>query len=423
LVLGILPILGLISCLIALHVRAEYHCRAARSALARRDLVQARAHLALCLELRPQSGEVALLAAQAARRAGDYDDAERYLKAYRRLGGVPEALELERFLLRAQRGDLEPVQGYLLACVAKDHPDANLILEALAQGCIKTYRLHRAVYCLEQWLEREPNNVRALIWLAEVEELRDNPQRALAHYRLAAQLDPDNDEAGLNLARILRSEEPAEAFRRFERLRLRRPGDARVLLGLARCQRDLGQTEEALGLLHAVLDIEPYNLGALTDLGQLARESGRPGEAEVWLRKVLAKDPTDRAATYALALCLEQLGKRAQSKEYEAKLWLIDEASKRLRQLTRQIAATPHDPMLRCQVGLILLEQGQDREGLRWLLSALQEDRGHRPTRQALADYYKRSRRSPAGVAELASGVGDSGPSLTQRLPFALPKP
>jgi Tfp pilus assembly protein PilF len=47
---------------------------------------------------------------------------------------------------------------------------------------------------------------------------------------------------------------------------------------------------------------------------------------------------------------------------------------------------------------MIFLKNGQDKEGLRWLASALQEDPAHRPTCQALADYY--SRQGDAEAAE-----------------------
>ncbi len=87
-------------------VSAGQHRRAAEQALAQGELAQARAHLALCLEVWPNSGEVHFLAARAARRDGAYDEALRHLDAGRRLGWSPDALALEHVLLRAQRGDL-----------------------------------------------------------------------------------------------------------------------------------------------------------------------------------------------------------------------------------------------------------------------------------------------------------------------------
>ena len=50
-----------------------------------------------------------------------------------------------------------------------------------------------------------------------------------------------------------------------------------------------------------------------------------------------------------------------------------------------------HDPAPRLEAGRILLRLGKAPEGLRLLRTALLEDPRHRPTHQALADYYERA--------------------------------
>ena len=59
----------------------------------------------------------------------------------------------------------------------------------------------------------------------------------------------------------------------------------------------------------------------------------------------------------------------------------------RVSELRRKVAASPREASLRCEVGLIFLRNGQAREGLRWLHSALQLDPGHaeaRPVEQSI---------------------------------------
>src|SRR5262249_21291815 len=165
-VLLLLAVTGLAGAKAGRHVWAEYHYREAQRSLERREFDRARDHLARCLLAWPYSAEVPSLAAGPARRAGAYDDAKRYLKECQRLGGVAEALDLEKGLLRAQQGALAGLEGQLLSFVEQGHPDSVLILEALARGCLKTYSLPRAKHCLELWLEREPDNVQALLWRA-----------------------------------------------------------------------------------------------------------------------------------------------------------------------------------------------------------------------------------------------------------------
>src|SRR5207248_2750461 len=92
---------------------ARYHFRAADRAADRGDFARARAHLALCLEVWPGDAETYYQAARAARRGGDFPDAERQLARCEELSWPAEAVELERALARAQRGDLIRVEGYL----------------------------------------------------------------------------------------------------------------------------------------------------------------------------------------------------------------------------------------------------------------------------------------------------------------------
>jgi tetratricopeptide (TPR) repeat protein len=389
---AVLVLLGLGVAVAAGTLWVEYHLRAARLALERRDFPRARAHLTRCLQARPNAPEVHFLAARAARRAGDADAAERHLSTCQRLGWVAEAVELERALLRAQRGELARVEGYLLPGIRKDHPEAVLILEALAQGYLKTYRLGEALHCLDLWLQREPDCVPALVWRGEVKERRQQFTEAAAAYRRAVELDPDHDPARRHLAQVLlRADLAEEALGHFEHLYRHQPGNPVVLLGLARCQRLLGRRDEARQLLEALLAGQPGHVETLSERGRLALETGEAAAAEDWLRKAVALAPYDRDALYLLYQCLLQRGRRDEAQSHLTRLEAIAADLQLLSELTRKIAAAPNDPALRHEAGLICLRNGQDQEGLRWLQSALQEDPNHRPTQQALAEYYGRA--------------------------------
>jgi tetratricopeptide (TPR) repeat protein len=387
----LLLLIGLVVWFISVNVRAEVEYRAAEQALQRRDFVTALALLERCLEVRPGSAEVHLLAARAARRAGNFDDAGRHLKAYEQLGGVPEALELERALVRVQRGETGGYTGYLLNCVEKGHPDSVLILEALATGFMKTYRMNHADHCLELWLEREPDNVQALIWRAELAERRQSSE-AVDFYRRAVEADPEHEEARLRLANgLIQLHKPDEAAKHYEVLRQRDPDRADVLVGLARCRRALGRPEEAQAFLDRVLATSPGHVAALHERGRLAVEQGQLAEAEDWLRKALAASPNHQEISFTLYQCLQARGKTAEAKQLLAQVEKINASLERLGDVTRKIAASPGDPDLRYEAGMIFLNSGQEMEGLRWLASALKEDPRHGPTHRALADYYERT--------------------------------
>src|SRR5262249_42226540 len=148
LALILLGLLGLGVYVVGWSLWAEYHFQAARRELAtlrdldRRVLTRVRAHLALCLEVWPRSAETHFLAARTARRAGAYGAAEQHLTQCQQLQWPAEAVTLERAMLSAQLGELAPaVEEYLLSGISKQDPDVLLILEALTQGYLMTYRL------------------------------------------------------------------------------------------------------------------------------------------------------------------------------------------------------------------------------------------------------------------------------------------
>src|SRR5262249_13160434 len=60
-------------------LRAAHHHREAHRALEQRDFARARQHLASCLTVWPNDVALHLLSAQAARRAGDLEEATRQL--------------------------------------------------------------------------------------------------------------------------------------------------------------------------------------------------------------------------------------------------------------------------------------------------------------------------------------------------------
>jgi predicted Zn-dependent protease len=388
--LALLAIIGTGATIAAWHIAAWRDYRLAAQALERRDFSEARARLGSCLSVWPSSAELHLLAARTARRAGAYDEAEENLKQCQRLGWPADDIRLERDLGRAQRGDVDGLEDHLVSFVARDHPEAVLILEALCQGYIKTYRLSHASHCLELWLERRPDDVQALMWRAEVETLRSNNRAAIADYRRVLEREPKRDDARLHLAELLTTEsQPAEAAPQFEQLRQSHPESPAVLLGLARCRRLLGEPLEARRLLDALLENSPRDVGALGERGRVYLEMRQPAEAERWLRMAADLAPHDRDTTYALYLCLQQGGKAKEAEVYQVKLHEIEGQLSRLREVTRRITETPHDPALRHEAGVIFLRSGQTKEGLRWLYSALQEEPRYRPTHQVLADYYE----------------------------------
>lgn len=419
--LAALLVLSLFVLAFGSHVWAEWHFRKAQAALAGRDFGRAQQHFAQCLKVWPQSTAVHLKAARAARKAGNFDETERLLNRCSELGGDVDAILVEQLLVQVQRGRLSDVEGPLVGRIFQDHPDSVAILEVLTLAYIQTYQLASAQECLRRWLEREPDRLEAWLLRAYVFTRLNNSGEALASYRRAFELDPNNDDTRLQMAGHLAHQNfTDQALEHFEFLRRKQGDTPAVLKGMAHCRAAMGQPDEARQLLEIVLAAEPRDWKALAERGRLALQYESAADAETWLRRAVAIAPYESDPAYSLYQCLERLGKHQEAAELLAKLKRLETDLARMADLGRAIARTPHDAALRCEAGLVLLRNGLETEGLRWLNSALEEDPRHTPTHQALADYYTRTGNSERaehhrrlaleGGTPIKGGSGKAGP-------------
>ncbi len=377
---------------------ADYHYRAAQRDLRADHLPEAQRHIQLCLRVWRYSPDAHFLAARIARLSApaDYDQAEFHLNECTRLQTeVTAQTQLEWILLRAQRGELRgEVENGLWNCVLHDDPETSMILETMARAYLRDTRFQLALLCLNKWLEREPDTVRALDWRGWVFEKMENRQPALADYRRVLELDPDRDEVRIRLATMLLDDSNAlDAVPHWERLQQRQPDRVEVAVGLARCRILQGRTEQARDLLAKALAAQPDQQTALFFLGDVALKQGRPVEAEEYLRRALKVDPFMMGAMFSLAQCLEELG--GHDAEVAALRSRFDDQKRdrhRINELMNgQVERDPHSPDGPFELGTLLLRVGHVQLGLHWLYTALERDPDHKPTHEALIAYYDKS--------------------------------
>jgi tetratricopeptide (TPR) repeat protein len=376
----------------------------------------ARSLLAGAQRVWPETAATHRLAARIERLLNHYPEAERHLQECRRLeGGSSEATQLEWLLLRAQRGEVDEVVPGLWVCVQQHHPESSAILEALASTYVHSFRLRAALDCLNTWLEREPDNVRALDWRGWVHEKLDHPHPALADYQRALEVDPGRTEVRIHLASLLVDlTDVADALPHLEQLRQSQPKRPEVLVGLGRCRMLQGRHEEARQLLDAALREQPDFVPALLHRGKLEVQCQAPEQAEAWFRRALALDPVDIQARYALANCLAQLPGREAEADAELNKYAQTKADlTRLRELVQnQLEKTLRDPVLAAEAGTIFLRLGQDALALQWLQRALDQDPANEAAHAGLAAYYRKvNQPEKAAMHEASSGAGNERPS------------
>jgi tetratricopeptide (TPR) repeat protein len=218
-------------------------------------------------------------------------------------------------------------------------------------------------------LTRESRNGTLLLRVASEATLTVNAAWSEYLARRAVRFDPDNPDATVKLARVLRTlERNEEALGYFLKYAMQVPGDYLALAHIGSCLSALGRYAEAETYLRRSLSglddaTTHYNLGLL-----LAR-TGRLAEAEREYRRAIAIDPAQADARGNLAPLLVRMGR-------------VDDAARELRRL---VAEDPENAGALTNLGVVLLQQGRVEEARLYLTEALRLVPNLPQAREALA--------------------------------------
>jgi tetratricopeptide (TPR) repeat protein len=348
---------------------AEYKYHLAEGAARRYEFDEALRHLGACLWLRPGRFQYCFCAARVARRARRFGEAHEYLALCQELAGDQADVSLlERTLLRAQEGEVLAVDRLLWVAIKENHPEKNLIYEALAQGYVHIGYLPLAEECLAPLLQAEPEHAEAWLWRASVFELSGNRSETGTFYRKAVELRPDNPRYRLGLALFLVSLNNFEEARPLlERLCALQPDNPDVLAGMAGLLVEAGPQEAAGDLLERALKIRPDHVQALTASAKLAFRSQQFGEAEDYLRRALAVDPTERVAHYLLYQCLEKEGRKEEAARQRVRFKTVQRDLIRLDEILRtDLFHNPRRGELYKELSAIFARNGRDDLSRAW---------------------------------------------------------
>lgn len=365
--------------------------RQARAALARLDLAAAAEHFDRHLQRHPDDAAAWFLAGRTARRRERYTQAEEALARCQELTGVTDATRLEWDLLRVQRGDLGEVDTRLRLTIGPEHPDAPAVLEALARGYRQADRLREVVQACNLWIACQPDHPWPYRWRADVYERFSKLSEAVADYRRALELAPEDRAVRLALAKTLaRAHRSAEAAEQYIQELSRRPEDAEAQIGLAGCRIEQGRFAEAAALLGPLLAAGEPPARALALRGRAALELGDPAAAERFLARAVELAPDDAEALYQLTQALRAQDRAEEANRLTPRLEALRRDLARIEALIRAIDIHPDDPAPRHEAGLLALRLGHADDGVSWLLSAVRLPGDHRASHAALADHFER---------------------------------
>jgi len=375
----------------------SYGLASARKALRERRANEAVSLLKRHADCGAASAEWRFLLARAERRAGMLSEAKRQLARAKALGCGAKDVRREELLLGALSGRIKEVEPELVELLAAGAGDeaAEDIYEAMAQGYWTAYYASDALRCLEFWSAWQPENLVPRLWIAELHERTARPDKAIAAYRQVLELDPSRRDAQAKLGELLLKKlELDEAGEIFTRCLADSADEPGALLGLAECRRRQGSDDQARELLYDALTLElsgDQAARATGMLGALALEERDYARAVGLLEKSVLLDATEPDSHASLAAALAALGQEELAAAERQKARQASDLRTRYVRTTMKVLNDPANADLRCEAGLILLEQGSWSEAAEWLESALAIDPEHRGAQDALAKLHKMS--------------------------------
>jgi tetratricopeptide (TPR) repeat protein len=363
---------------------------AAEDDLRRHDPAAARARLDRYLARHPGDAHALFLAAQAARRADAFADAERFLTAFEEVSGPTDAFKQEWVLLGAQQGDFAGQEQRLRTDAGRNSPDTPAVLEALAKGYTAAFRWPDALAALDRLLTLEPDHAVGLTVRGTIADRLRRPDDAEKDFRRAVELTPDNPAARLALAdHLTRRGHTREAVQNYELVLQARPGDRAALLGLARALFDASDLDGVQRRLDELLTANPGHADALADRGRLELRRERPADAEPFLRKAITAAPWHRDAHRLLLLALRELKRTEDAARCEVRLAELTAEDGVLGRLKVRARDNPGDVAVRWELWQWSQKAGLIAEGIAWLTEVLRAEPRHPGAHAALADYFE----------------------------------
>lgn len=187
-------------------------------------------------------------------------------------------------------------------------------------------------------VQQRPQNARAWNAYGVALSVEGRLAPAIAAYRHALELNPEFEEARINLAKALAgSDRTSEAVEVYREALAHAPNDAAIRHSLAIALEQLGRPAEAISEYRETIRLRPDHPNAHYNLALALMDQHRWAEAAESLRASMRLRANDARARFRLGWCLKELGRPDEARnELEAALRL-DPALAPARQLLEQL--------------------------------------------------------------------------------------
>ncbi|MGH9461950.1 MAG: tetratricopeptide repeat protein, partial [Vicinamibacteria bacterium] len=187
----------------------------------------------------------------------------------------------------------------------------------LGRALMRLQRSKEALPHLETAAQRDPGNGPATLELAACRLELNDQEGAIAALRAGQKGSPRNPALYRREGEIwLRAGERREAARAFENVLDLAPQDALLRVRLGEIYRDLDETDRAIRFLREAVSLDPEPASYWNSLGMVLGGAGDMDEAVGAFRKAIERDGDNGQYAYNLGLALLRLGRADQAEAY-----------------------------------------------------------------------------------------------------------
>lgn len=376
------------------------------------------------LQKHPEHGEARYLLGVTLSDAGDYLAAEQELKRARDLkvdparvipaygralvkaGKLKEALEelrLDPSAGKQQQATVLTLQGRALLGLGRSadatelfekaltlHPELSDALLGQALLAMRARKIEEATKLLERAIASAPKSVDAWMLSGAIHEATADRDGAMAAYRKVLELDKDNIEAHVAIARMqIATRALADARKQIERINKIAPGLPLVQFLRAQIEYRDKKFPAAREAVLAVLKVSPDYMPAVLLAGAVEYALGSHAQAQSHLATVLKGSPGNFPAQKLMIASLAASG----------------HAARALEMLQRALDKAPDDGSLLLSAGELYLKNNEPERAIAYLEKAASIDPKNVAIRRALGLSRFAAGETERGLAELESVV------------------
>jgi tetratricopeptide (TPR) repeat protein len=357
----------------------------AYQALAARDLRKADELIREATALAPKAIDPLLLRAEWARLSKRPADAEAALRHALQLAPGNAAVLAAWGKLAYAKKDFKTAEDYLQHAIRANPQNARLRVDLGDFYLNGARQPERALASYRKAAELDPRSPNALAGQGSALLAQGDRSGALAAFNRAAELDPQTPLAYLAMARIQGAEgRYADAIKRYDRVLSLQPGLAGVLVEKADTQVLAHRPADAIATYKSAISADPKLAGAHAKLGMAYQQTGKATEAYRAYEDAVRVDPNLAVGWNNLAALAAERGERL----VEAQDWA-----------QRALALAPGNPVYVDTLAWVQLQRKDVRAAAATLDAGLTREPDDAQLHYRRAQVFEASGDAPGAVA------------------------